>query len=295
MRPNEAFTEDRYWVPVDVKAVSQLKDVVLENIDDTFSKLVCIPLSALYKSLQNSIEPVLIWFLIRAQLESQVAHDAVKFWDWHVLFKVADDEIVSNHGGDTDDVLFLPLLVGKLIKNFWNFHEHEFLKLDVCQGGLLVKSLFATIMNERHVQILDWGSQASDATKVETAAFLGVLVVPELFNLGRKLIVSSALFNTIEKFVEALSIEKFLQLLVENFKLWFEILVVVSMSDPVYQLLASFQITWLSAPVEFILQPMFDLRFQVLWNIIPMSNITDPCHWDCAHELICKTWKLYLD
>jgi len=71
------------------------------------------------------------------------------------LFKVADDEIVSNYSGDTDDVLFLSLLVGKLIKNFRNFHEHEFLKLDVCQGGLLVKSLFATIMNERHVQILD--------------------------------------------------------------------------------------------------------------------------------------------
>lgn len=26
-----------------------------------------------------------------------------------------------------------------------------------------------------------------------------------------------------------------------------------------------------------------------------MSNITDLCHWNCAHELISKTWKLYLD
>ena len=192
-------------------------------------------------------------------------------------------------------MLFLPWLIRKLIKNFRNFHKHEFFKLDVCQGCLLVKSLFATVMNKSCVQILDWGSQGSDATKVETAAFLGVLVVPELFNLRRKLIVSSTLSNTIKKFVKALSVEKFFQILVERFKTLFEILVVVSIPDPVDQLLASFQITWLCAPVEFILQPVFDLRFQILRNIISMSNITDLCHWNCAHELISKTWKLYLD
>jgi hypothetical protein len=71
------------------------------------------------------------------------------------LFQVADDKIVSNYGSDTDDVLFLPWLIGKLIEDFRNFHEHEFFKLDVCQGGLLVKSLFATVMNKRYVQILD--------------------------------------------------------------------------------------------------------------------------------------------
>lgn len=66
MRPDETFTKNHYRVSIDVKAVSQLKNVVLENVDDAFSKLVCISLATLYEGLQYSVESILIWFLISA-------------------------------------------------------------------------------------------------------------------------------------------------------------------------------------------------------------------------------------
>jgi len=37
---------------------------------------------------------------------------------------------------------------------------------------------------------------------------------------------------------------------------------------------------------------MFNIQFHFLGNIIPVSNISDSCHGNLAHELIGKTRQL---
>jgi hydrogenase maturation factor HypE len=44
--------------------------------------------------------------------------------------------------------------------------------------------------------------------------------------------------------------------------------------------------------VEFVLKSVLDLLFQIFRHVISMSDVPNPCHWNCTHELISKTWKL---
>ena len=69
-------------------------------------------------------------------------------------------------------------------------------------------------------------------------------------------------------------------------------MVVVSIPDPIDQFLARFQIAWLCAPVKFVLQPMLNVEFQVLGNVVAVSNVTDARHWHRAHELVSKGRQL---
>ena len=48
----KTFTEYHYWVSIDMKWVTKLEHVFLEEVDDVLSKLICVSLSSLYWSFQ---------------------------------------------------------------------------------------------------------------------------------------------------------------------------------------------------------------------------------------------------
>ena len=47
--------------------------------------------------------------------------------------------------------------------------------------------------------------------------------------------------------------------------------------------------------MELILQSMFDFAFQMAWNVIPVSDVSDPGKGHCCSELVSKTWQIGLD
>ena len=119
--------------------------------------------------------------------------------------------------------------------------------------------------------------------------------MPEFINLPRDSAVTSLSFNLIQKFVKTLSIEKFLKLLVKNIHLISKILIAISPAiDLAHQLLACFHIAWFCAPMKLVLKSVLDIIFQIFWNIISMGDVSDSCHWNWAHKLICETWQLGL-
>ena len=69
-------------------------------------------------------------------------------------------------------------------------------------------------------------------------------------------------------------------------------MIVVSIPDPIDQFLARFQVAWLCAPVKFVLQPVLNVQFQVLRNVVTMSNVADTSHRHWAHELVSKRRQL---
>lgn len=71
------------------------------------------------------------------------------------------------------------------------------------------------------------------------------------------------LFYSMQYLIKTLSIEELLQLLVENFKLVFKVLIVLTMSNFVDDLLTSFQIGGLATSMELILKSVFDFTLQV--------------------------------
>ena len=40
---------------------------------------------------------------------------------------------------------------------------------------------------------------------------------------------------------------------------------------------------------------MFDFAFEVAWNVIPVSDVSDPCERYCCGELVSETGKIGLD
>ena len=64
VRPHKALTENHDRVPVNMEAVSQLEDIVLEGVDDTLCECVCIPFAALDKGFKNFVVSTLVWLFI---------------------------------------------------------------------------------------------------------------------------------------------------------------------------------------------------------------------------------------
>lgn len=150
------------------------------------------------------------------------------------------------------------------------------------------------VLDQLQIQILQGSTQASDAPKVEASPFLSVLLVPECIYLSTDT-ATSCLLDAIEKLVEALRIEEFLKLLVEDLELVLEVLVVVTMTDAVDEFLAGLQVTRLGASVKLVLESVLDVLLQVLGDVIPVGDVPDPCHRHSAHELISKTRQLGLE
>jgi hypothetical protein len=63
----------------------------------------------------------------------------------NVLFEVADDEVLEDDCSDSNDVLLLALLIGKVVKDLGYFHKHKFFKVNIGKSCLLVQSLFITV------------------------------------------------------------------------------------------------------------------------------------------------------
>jgi hypothetical protein len=120
-------------------------------------------------------------------------------------------------------------------------------------------------------------------------------VVPKFVNLSRNSAIVGLSFNLIKELIESLSIEILLQFLVKYVHLISEILIAItSVIDIIHKPLTSFEITWFSTSMKFILKFMFDIVLKIFWNIISMSDIPNSSHWNCTHELVSKTRKLNL-
>lgn len=119
-------------------------------------------------------------------------------------------------------------------------------------------------------------------------------IVPEGVDLLANGAIVYALFDAVQDLVEALRVEELLELLVEDFELVAEILIVVTIADAIDQLLARLQVARLSTSMKLILQSMLDLQLEVLRDVVAMSYVTDASHGHCDHELISETRQLSL-
>lgn len=66
-------------------------------------------------------------------------------------------------------------------------------------------------------------------------------------------------------------------------------------SDPGKNLLASFKIVRLSASVQFVLELMFYVVFQILGDVISMRDVTYSSERDCDSELVGERREICLD
>ena len=55
------------------------------------------------------------------------------------------------------------------------------------------------------------------------------------------------------------------------------------------------EVSWVRAPVQFVLQRVFDLVFQVVRYVIAMSNVSDSRQRHRLHELVGKRGKVCFD
>jgi len=66
-------------------------------------------------------------------------------------------------------------------------------------------------------------------------------------------------------------------------------------SDAIHELLASFEVTRVSASVQLVLQPVFNLVLQVRRDVVAMRDVSDAGQWHSLSKLICKTRQVCLD
>lgn len=116
-------------------------------------------------------------------------------------------------------------------------------------------------------------------------------VLPKFLNLSRNFAIIGLSFNLVKELIKSLSIEIFLQFLVKDVNLISKITIAIpSVVDIFDYPLASLEVTWLSTSMKFVLKFMFDVVLKIFRDIISMSDISNPSHRNCTHELICKTW-----
>ena len=120
-----------------MELVSKFCNTILEHINDVLCELIGIPLSPLDRGFDFP-ESCLVRVVKSADMRSKLSHKTVELTSVNILLKVADDQVFQDHRGNPDHMLFLPRLICELIQNLWDFHEHEFLEVDVCQSCLLV-------------------------------------------------------------------------------------------------------------------------------------------------------------
>ena len=80
----------------------------------------------------------------------------------------------------------------------------------------------------------------SDSAQIERGSSFLSLVVPEHIDLSWNSAVPCSFLNSVQQFVQALGIEEFFELFVEDLELILKIWIIVSISDSLNQLLASF-------------------------------------------------------
>ena len=64
---------------------------------------------------------------------------------------------------------------------------------------------------------------------------------------------------------------------------------------PVDDILTCAEISRVSAPVQLVLQCVFDLVLQVFRYVVAMSNVSDSRQRHCLHELVGKRGQVCLD
>ena len=66
-------------------------------------------------------------------------------------------------------------------------------------------------------------------------------------------------------------------------------------SDSIDQFLTSLQVIRVCTPVKLVLQSVFNFTFEVTWDVIPVSDISDSGEWHRCSELVSETWQICLD